>query len=54
MTTADWSWPPGLDGVIAAPDSHRVLLETPAVRVLEVVIQPRSREPEPTPTATAG
>jgi len=48
MTTSDWPWPPELDGVIAAPDSHRVLLETPTVRVLEVVIEPGSREPEHT------
>ena len=40
--------PPELDGVIAAPDSHRVLLEIPAARVLEVVIEPGSREPERT------
>jgi quercetin dioxygenase-like cupin family protein len=48
MTTSDWSWSPELDGVIAAPDSHRVLLETPAARVLEVVIEPGSREREHT------
>jgi hypothetical protein len=31
---------------MAAPRSHRVLLETPAIRVLEVVIEPGNREPE--------
>jgi hypothetical protein len=50
MTAGDRSWPPELDGVIAAPDWHRVLLETPAG--LEVVIEPGSRSPS-TPTATA-
>jgi len=48
MTPGDWPWPPELDGVIAAPESHRVLLATPAVRVLEVVIEPGRREPEHT------
>lgn len=46
--TASWPWPPEMEGIVAAPQSHRVLLETPAVRVLEVVIQPGSREPEHT------
>ena len=48
MSHGDWSWPAELDGVIAAPDSHRVLLETHAVRVLEVGIEPGRREPEHT------
>jgi hypothetical protein len=48
MTAGDLSWPPELDGVIAAPDSHRVLLETRAARVLEVMIDSGSREPERT------
>jgi hypothetical protein len=43
-----WPWPSELEGPIAAPESHRVLLETPDVRVLEVVIEPGSREPEHT------
>jgi hypothetical protein len=39
-------WPAELEGTVAAPRSHRVLLETPAARVLEVVIEPGDREPE--------
>jgi hypothetical protein len=48
VTADDRPWPAELEGPIAAPDSHRVLLETPAVRVLEVVIEPGNREPEHT------
>jgi hypothetical protein len=44
----DWPWPADFEGPIAAPDTHRVLLETAAVRVLEVVIEPGLREPEHT------
>jgi hypothetical protein len=51
MTPGDWSWPPELDGVIVAPNSHRVLVETPAVRVLELGIEPEAGSPS-TPTAT--
>lgn len=35
-----WPWPDSLDAVIAAPKSHRVLLENERVRVLEVRIAP--------------
>lgn len=41
-----WPWPAELDGTVAAPESHKVLLETPAIRVLEIVIEPGAREPE--------
>lgn len=34
-----WPWPPELDGLIAAPDHHRVLLENDEVRVIETVIR---------------
>ena len=34
-----------MDALVAAPASHRVLLENDRVRVLEVVIEPRTREP---------
>ena len=34
-----------LDAVIAAPKSHKILLENDRVRVLEVVIQPGEKEP---------
>jgi hypothetical protein len=44
----EWSWPPELDALIAAPDSHRALFENDRVRVLEVVIGPGAREPEHT------
>jgi hypothetical protein len=39
-----WPWPRELDALIAAPDSHRLLLENDRVRVLEVVIEPGARE----------
>ena len=35
-----------MDALLAAPASHRVLLENDRVRVLGVVIEPRTREPE--------
>jgi quercetin dioxygenase-like cupin family protein len=37
-----------MDALVAAPGSHRVLLENDWVRVLEVVIEPGAREPEHT------
>lgn len=40
-----WPWGPELDAVVAAPGSHRVLLENDRVRVLEVVVQPGMKEP---------
>jgi quercetin dioxygenase-like cupin family protein len=43
---AVWPWPEQLEGIVAAPASHRILLETPALRVLEIVIEPGAREPE--------
>jgi quercetin dioxygenase-like cupin family protein len=43
-----WPWPETLDAVIAAPGSHRVLMDNERVRVLEVVIEPGTREPEHT------
>jgi hypothetical protein len=39
MTEA-WTWPDGLDAVVAAPAHHRVLLENDRVRVLETRIEP--------------
>ena len=39
--------------MLAAPASHRVLLENDRVRVLEVVIEPRTREPEHTHRAAS-
>jgi hypothetical protein len=45
---APWPWPQTLDAVIAAPESHRVLLDNERVRVLEVMIEPGTREPEHT------
>jgi hypothetical protein len=47
-STSEWPWPGELDALLAAPDSHRLLLETDGVRVLEVVIEPGAREPEHT------
>lgn len=46
MSDAVWPWPEELDGVIAAPDSHRVLIDNDSVRVLEVRIEPGRVEPE--------
>lgn len=42
---AGWPWDPSLDAVVAAPGSHRVLLENDRVRVLEVVVPPGVKEP---------
>ena len=42
---SDWPWPSSLDAVEAAPNSHHVLLENEHVRVVEVVIPPREKEP---------
>jgi quercetin dioxygenase-like cupin family protein len=39
------AWPDKLDAVIAAPDNHRILLENDRVRVLEVTIKPKTKEP---------
>ena len=44
----DWTWPPSMDAVVAAPGSHRVLFENDDARVLEVTIAPGHREPEHT------
>lgn len=54
MTTGHpWPWPGTMDALIAAPASHRVLLENDRVRVLEVVIEPGAREPEHTHQAAS-
>ena len=47
-TNQPWPWPPETDALLAAPASHRVLLENSQVRVLDVVIEPGAREPEHT------
>lgn len=46
-----WPWPDSLDAVVAAPGSHRVVLENELTRVLEVTIAPAS---ESQSTSTAG
>ena len=46
MTT--WDYPDELDATVAAPNSHRVLLENDQVRVLEVTLEPGAHEPEHT------
>jgi hypothetical protein len=38
-------WPANLDGVKAAPETHKVIFENAHVRVLEVTIPPHSKEP---------
>jgi hypothetical protein len=48
ITGSEWSWPPEMDAVLAAPESHKVLFENDDVRVLEVIIPPGEREPEHT------
>ncbi len=49
MTTEQpWPWPKTMDALLAAPASHRLLLENDRVQVLDVVIEPRAREPEHT------
>jgi hypothetical protein len=43
--SSSWPWPDSLDAVVAAPASHRVLLEDSHVRVLVVTIPPNQKEP---------
>lgn len=43
-----WPWPETLDAVVAASGSHHVLMDNERVRVLEVVIEPGTREAEHT------
>ena len=38
-------WRPELDATVAAPQHHKVLLENDEVRVLEVTVEPGTREP---------
>jgi len=38
-------WPANLDGVKAAPETHKVIFENEHVRVLQVIIPPHSKEP---------
>lgn len=37
--TSDASWPAELDGVIAAPDHHKVLFDNDRVRVIETIVK---------------
>jgi len=48
-----WPWPETMDALIAAPASHRLLLENDQVRVLDVVIEAGAREPEHTHQAVS-
>jgi hypothetical protein len=48
MTEQEWPWPDRMDAVLAAPASHHVVVDNDRVRVLEVVIEPGTREPEHT------
>ena len=48
-----WPWPETMDALPAAPASHRVLAENDRVRVLEVLIEPETREPEHTHQAAS-
>jgi hypothetical protein len=47
-TTQPSSWPPETDALLAAPASHRLLLENDQVHVLDVAIELGAREPEHT------
>jgi quercetin dioxygenase-like cupin family protein len=38
MDSQTWTWPESLDALQAAPESHRLLFENDAVRVLETQI----------------
>jgi len=42
---ANWPWPEEYDAVHAAPDSHSVVLENKNVRVLEIQVEPGTKEP---------
>jgi len=43
-----WPWPATMDALLAASASHCLLLENDRVRGLDVVIEPRTREPKHT------
>ncbi len=45
MSSGDWRWPESLDALQAAPDSHRLVFENDAVRVLETTIAPGRTTP---------
>jgi quercetin dioxygenase-like cupin family protein len=50
MTTGQpWPWPDRMDASLAARASYRVLVDNNRVRVVQVVIEPGTREPEHTP-----
>ncbi len=53
MSQQSWPWPDALDAVVTTPTSHRVLLENDRVRVLEVTIEPGTRETEHTHRAVS-
>lgn len=40
-----WPWPDSMEALVAAPNNHKVILENDRVRVLEVTIKPREKEP---------
>ena len=40
-----WPWPDSLDALIAAPESHKLLMENDRVRVLETLIHRGERTP---------
>lgn len=41
----NWPWDEALDAVVAAPESHHIVLENETVRVVDVLIPPGQREP---------
>ena len=48
MLSDNWPWPPEMDGALAAPESHVIVFENDAVRVLEIKISAGEREAEHT------
>jgi len=45
MGAEAWTWPDALDALTAAPETHRILFENDAVRVLETTIAPGQTTP---------
>ena len=45
MNPEPWIWPDSLDALVGAADSHRLLFENDAVRVLETRIEPGETTP---------
>ncbi|MFC3559756.1 hypothetical protein [Pedobacter jamesrossensis] len=44
-TVANWNWADSLESVKNAPSSHKIVYEDSKVRVLQVILQPKTVEP---------